>query len=42
VSRYRRWNELLELLAAAGQLQAGDAAGGASRPQDAGADVASA
>jgi DeoR family transcriptional regulator of aga operon len=26
VSRYRRWNELLELLAAAGQLQAEDAA----------------
>ena len=42
MSHYRRWNELLELLAAAGQLQAGDAAGGASRPQDAGTDVASA
>ena len=26
MSRYRRWNELLELLAAAGQLRVGDAA----------------
>jgi hypothetical protein len=42
VSRYRRWNELLELLAAARQPQAGDAAGDGSRMQDAGADVASA
>ncbi len=42
MSRYRRWDELLELLAAAGQLQAGDAARDASRPRDAGADVASA
>jgi hypothetical protein len=41
VSRYRRWNELLELLAAAGQLQVGDAEE-ASAPQDAGVDVVTA
>ena len=34
MSRYRRWNELLELLAAAGQLQVEDAEE-ASPPQDA-------
>jgi hypothetical protein len=39
VSRYRRWNEPLELLAAAGQLQVEDAAEDASRPLDAGVDV---
>jgi hypothetical protein len=42
VSRYRRGNELLELLAAAGQLQVEDAAEDASRPQDAGVDVVTA
>ncbi|HEY2126972.1 MAG TPA: hypothetical protein VGH77_07285 [Streptosporangiaceae bacterium] len=39
MSRYNRWNELLELLAAAGQLQVEDAAEDASGPQDAGVDV---
>ena len=42
MSRYRRWNGLLELLAAAGQLQVEDAAEDASRPGDAGVDVVTA
>ncbi len=41
MSRYRRWNEPLELLAA-GQLQVEDAAEDASRPLDAGVDVVTA
>ncbi len=41
MSRYRRWNELLELFAPAGQLQVEDA-GEASGPQGAGGGVVTA